>query len=50
MIDLNASNNKVKKYTEKLESEIQARTAELTIANQNLQHDMIVIREAEKAL
>jgi len=50
MTDLNASNNKVKKYTEKLESEIQARTAELTIANQNLQRDMIVIREAEKAL
>lgn len=50
MTDLNASNNKVKKYTEKLESEIQARTAELTIANQNLQRDMIVIRKAEKAL
>ncbi|MDO9565764.1 MAG: ATP-binding protein [Candidatus Desulfaltia sp.] len=50
MTDLNASNNKVKKYTEQLESEIQARTAELTIANQNLQQDMIVIRDTDKAL
>lgn len=50
MTDLNASNYKVKKYTEKLESEIQARTVELTIANQDLQRDMIAIKEAEKAL
>ncbi|MDI6686861.1 MAG: ATP-binding protein [Desulfobacterales bacterium] len=50
MADLNASNNKIKKYTEQLESEIQARTAELTIANQKLQHDMIVIKETDKAL